>query len=588
MTRTVFAAALLAAAGCGAPPVPPSPEPTGPTEPPKVVAEETVPPKPASDDDVLPPAKSAPVSALTGKIYLPADGGRWPAKFAPAPPKVEGTAVHLTLGYGAHGMAVSPESGRFVIAQRFERKESKTDPLASKVVVGALTTGKVVGSWEIGGQFDLCDMSPDGTRVVAKSVWPDAKLTLLTITPDNGLSRVTVEAHDRVALNPNEAGANKAELNVVWAGFVGNDRVASAADGGQVRVFKTAGLAKVGTLDGTPKLTPCVTPDRKRLLAHAGGKVVLIDPAECQAVATKDWPLPGGPKNLAASPDGETLACAKAGRVRFLGLRTGEVWDQMMPQFGDHAMQPRYFNWAGPANLVHSRRVFDVTLPYSVWSYSHHTHAEASTPRQVWAAVRLPGQKEAGGVDRAPVRVAVRAFDPLPPNLPAVVAAGKARPNIYVLAPGSPVKVDASALPAAKRADAKADLEQRLREVGFVPNPAAAAVITLTLDPAVTKNTPYANLTNVPYAHQPLRVELKAGGKKLWTHTEVKSPPGFITLVGGQTLAARAAADGFGQPKYEALRGLDVPRHFPGPGFPDQGFGSTHLTPDGPQYSGGR
>lgn len=585
MTRTVFAAALVAVVGCGTPPAPPPPAPDAA---PKVVSQETAPPKPAPDDDALPPAKSAPVSALTGKIYLPKDGGRWPAKFAPAPPKVEGTAVHLTVEYGHHGMAVSPESGRFVIVQRVERKGNKTEPLASKVVVGDLTTGKVVGTWEIGGQYDLCDMSPDGTRFVAKSVWPDAKLTLFTVTPDNGLSRVTVEAHDRVALNPNEAGANRAELNVVWAGFVGNDRVASAAEGGQVRVFKTAGLAKVGTLDGTPKLTPCVTPDRKRLFAHAGGKLVLIDPAECQAVATKDWPLPGGPKNLAASPDGETLACAKEGRVRFLGLKTGEVWDQMMPQLGDSVMAARHFSWAGPAALVHAHRVFDPAVSFAVWQTSHMTEGEAYSPRQVWAAVRLPGQKAGGAFDRTPVRVAVRAFDPVPPNLPEVVAAGKARPNLYVLAPGAPVKVDATALPAAKRADAKADVEQRLREVGYVPAAAAAAVVTLTLDPAVTKNTPYANLTNVPYTHQPLRVALTAGGKTLWTHTEVKTPPGFIALAGGQTLAARAAADGFGQPGYDALRTLPIPRHFPGPGFPDQGFGFTQLTPDGARYTGGR
>jgi hypothetical protein len=113
-------------------------------------------------------------------------------------------------------------------------------------------------------------------------------------------------------------------------------------------------------------------------------------------------------------------------------------------------------------------------------------------------------------------------------------------------------------------------------------------VVTLTLDPAVTKNTPYANLTNVPYTHQPLRVGLKVGGKTLWTHTEVKTPPGFIALAGGQTLAARAAADGFGQPNYDALRTLQIPRHFPGPVFPDQGLGHTQLTPDGPRYTGGR
>src|SRR5687768_16808429 len=88
MRCTVLFATLLAA-GCG--------RPTTPSNPPRTAAaaEATAPaandPAPAAPPADTPSSSkpSTPVSALTGKIYLPKDGGKWPAGFAPAPPAVE-------------------------------------------------------------------------------------------------------------------------------------------------------------------------------------------------------------------------------------------------------------------------------------------------------------------------------------------------------------------------------------------------------------------------------------------------------------------------------------------------------------------
>lgn len=587
MRRTALFAAALVAAGCGQPAEPvATPQPVAAAaEPPAPPAPPPTPP-PADPDAAPPKTKTAPVSALTNEIYLPKGGGKWPAAFAPAAPAVDGKSVRLALEHGFHEMVVSPESGRFLIAQTLGKRVDKTQNNSTRFILGDVKAGKVLGQWDVAGQFAPLDLSADGTRFAVKaSFWHSNALTVFTVSPDFKLSGKNVDAHDRIVLNPNAGGGKDAGLNVRWAGFVGTNRVASASEDGQVRVFSADTLLKIGTLEGTTGLAPTVTPDRKRLLAHAAGMVVLIDPTECAAVATKAWPLPSGPTALAASPDGKTLACAKYGRVRFLGLTSGEVWDQMIPQFGDPGMQTKHFGWCGPEFLVVNRKVYDPGVSYPVWQLTHQSHADGYSSRQVWAAARVPGPEAKSG---PPIQVAVRAHNPLPPDLAGIVSAGKARPGIYILPAGAAVKVDVSKLPATKQAVVKADLEVALRVAGYTPSTTAAPVLSATLDPAESKMTEYNGLTNVPFMHQPLRVQFRHEGKVLYQHTWVKTPPGLVVVAGGQTLAGKAAADGWGQPNYEALKRLEVPPHFPGGAFPRMGFGFSELGPETTTHRSGR
>jgi hypothetical protein len=183
--------------------------------------------------------------------------------------------------------------------------------------------------------------------------------------------------------------------------------------------------------------------------------------------------------------------------------------------------------------------------------------------------------------------VAVRAFDALAPDAGAVISAGKARTDVYALPPGAGVRVDVSKLPSPAQPDARADLEDRVRGAGYRLDPGAGAVLAATLDPPAARTTAFPKLKNAPYTHQPLRLQLWADGKVVLNRAEAKALPQTVALAGTETLAAKAAAEGWGQPNYAALKTLTLPPYIPGPGFPHDGFGSTELTPDGPQYRGG-
>jgi hypothetical protein len=184
--------------------------------------------------------------------------------------------------------------------------------------------------------------------------------------------------------------------------------------------------------------------------------------------------------------------------------------------------------------------------------------------------------------------VAVRPFDALPPDAAAVVSAGKARPDVYAVPPGAAVRVDVSKLPRPAQADAQVALADRLVDAGYRVDAGAEAVLAASLDPPAAKTTAFPKVKNVPYTHQPLRLQLWAEGKVVLSRAEAKALPATLTLNGNETLAAKAAAEGWGQPNYDALKALRVPPYIPGAGFPHEGFGATELTPDGPQYRGGR
>ena len=95
--------------------------------------------------------------------------------------------------------------GRFVIAQVLGRRVDKSHPNATRFVMGDVTSGKVLGQWETPGHFEPLDLSPDGTRFVAKSMpWADGTLTTFAVSPDFKLSRRTIVAHERAVVNPQD------------------------------------------------------------------------------------------------------------------------------------------------------------------------------------------------------------------------------------------------------------------------------------------------------------------------------------------------------------------------------------------------
>ncbi|HYH63366.1 MAG TPA: hypothetical protein VD866_01570 [Urbifossiella sp.] len=579
MPRAALFAAVLLVAGCRNPTAPDEaaaqPDTGGVVE--AVIAPKDAPAPPPADAPAA--SNSVPVSALTGRINLPAADGAWPWKLAAAAPKVEGKGATISLDPGLAFLAVSPESGRFVFAQIGGRPGGE---YVTRYVLGDVAAGKVLAEWEVKDHMEPLDLSPDGTRVAAKNRWGDGKLVVFETSPDFRLTRRAVTAHDTFSVTGDANNPNDKKLQVAWAGFVGNDRLASAAPNGQVRVFNAATLTKVGTLEGPAGLTPTVTPDRKKLLAHAGGKVVLIDPSDCRVLGMKAFALPAGEKRLAVSPDGATLLCAKDSRLRFLSLTTGDVWDQVVPQFSNVAGLGSHFSWAGPKHVAAGDYLYDPAVSFAVW-HVYRAEARAYTGRQAWAAARTGNPKKG----ERPAAL-VRTFDYAPADLAGVVEAGKARPDIYALAPWSRVRVDVSKLPAAKQAATKSDLEQRLREVGYVPAAAADTVLAASLDPSAERKTEYTNATNVTYTRTPLRLQLRHGGKVQWQEARAVQPPFGVLVSATQTVARIAAERGFGNPDYEWARSAAIPADVRGPAFPANGFGTTYLEPAGPRFHAAR
>src|SRR5207244_8181618 len=65
-------------------------------------------------------------------------------------------------------------------------------------------------------------------------------------------------------------------IEVRWAAFVGNDRIASASRAGQLRVYEADGLKPLATIDASMG-RPAISPDGTKVAFLAGNSVALLD-----------------------------------------------------------------------------------------------------------------------------------------------------------------------------------------------------------------------------------------------------------------------------------------------------------------------
>ncbi|HJZ57647.1 MAG TPA: hypothetical protein VKE74_21955 [Gemmataceae bacterium] len=553
-------------AGCAQnPPPPPPPEPVAKATP---VAE----PKPEPVDPPQP-----------GKITLPKDGGRWPWNLAPAPEPAEFRPVAVPdVTEPVTGLVVSTAAKRAVLFQKIASKTKYPD--RTRVVLCDTAAGRVLREWDIKDLLVPLDLSPDGRQILA---YPQPglghnTLVLLIVDETNSMKRLTWHPHGYPDPEGNMLVADDSLdphtpdplLDVKWAGFVGNDRLASAANGGQLRVFDTANAKRIASIEAAP-CKPTVTPDGTGLLFLTNTGLTLLDPKTCTVVGTRKIGAPAGEKQLAVNPAGKTVACVAPGRVRFMDLATGQLWDSIIPQMtNNNGGIPRNFGWAGNDFLMADGHLYDPDLPCPAWTYGRFDTV-VFRGREAWAAVA----PEAFSNSKT---VTIRPFILPHAGVPEAIAAGRNNPNIFTLQPGDMIRIDVSGIPADERAAVKANLEKRFRVIGYRSDPSGTAVLYASVDtigrPA---SAAYIGGTTVQYTHRPARLKLVKDGKQLWAQAWVHEPPFSVLLSGNDTLQSHFDRSGIGSPDYGLFERAPIPPMFPGPQFPSWGFGHHEFAPDG-------
>jgi hypothetical protein len=571
MPRTRRAAALFvalaAAVGCSKS-ANPSPEATAAPAPPPPAADA------ASQDQAssvrTAPGQAPPPADTQAKPPAPPPPGPWPELGAYPDPGHRPVHVPNVTG-SVTGVVVSAAAGRAAVF------EALTGRSATRVVLCDTAAGAIASEWEMRDALVPLDLSPDGRQIAARPANAPGSLVLLTVGDDLRLRRKTWTPH-----GPPESGdvllagtGPDRTAHVNWAGFVSDVRLVSVSAAGQLRVFDTTTGERVGTFEGVIA-RPTVCPDGARLLALTVTGLAVLDPAAGRLVSSRPFdPIPGE-KALALSPDGRTVACYSPGRLALLDLTTGERRDAHISALGSGAERPA-FGWAGPNHLVCGPYLFDPAFSVPVWRYDGAAATAAVGPK-VWAVTR-PTEKKVS---------TLTAYTLPHPGVAEATKAALAKPGAFVLRAGEDaVRVDVSALPADRQAEAREAVEKGLARSGYKVDPAAAVAVVASEDATGSPTgTRYIGVTQAEFTKKPARLKVVKDGKTVWEQAWAVEPETPLWLPKAGSLNTYLAGSGIGGPDRGLFRRVVVPAAVPGPSAPRVGFGLSTLTPTGPKPVG--
>lgn len=550
------------------------PAPSPPTAPAGTVK----PPPKSTEPEIEPEVEPAPGEPV--RLTLPRDGGAWPWSVGQASqsPESQSLTFRNLPPYALLGFAARPEANRAVVAIRYEPPKKgpappKGQPTSStRVILCDTAGGRALTEWIVPGLYSILDLSPDGRSILSMSSQGGrTHLRLWVIGLDGQLKRWNWAPHsplrDGMLADPGIADSG---TDIRWAAFAGIDRVVSASRAGQLRVFDTDGLKPLATIDASPS-RPGLSPDGSKVAFLLGTSVALLDTRALKLVGTR-WVGPAPPHPvLAFSPDGARLAIGGNRRLVLLTLASGDLQSIPMPRLdvNDNGVYDKSFGWAGASQLLVEGNLFDPQLPQPVWDYGGIRHIQHHG-WQVWAAAA-----DAGGST-----VTIRAFT-LPTNeAVAALTAAKARAGTFAIQKGSPIKIDVSAVPEDKRSEALEMLEKRVREIGYVVDPAAPATLLTSVDSPGTKPTvAFVGLGFYQYVRKPVRLQVMLNGSQLWNEAWSIEPPFHVYLPRGGSLSNYLSKLGTGLPDYSALATAPLPASLPGPEAPAGMLGATDLVP---------
>jgi hypothetical protein len=547
---------------------PPQAPPPPPPEEPKPKVEPKVEPKPE------------PKSDGPGKLSLPekSAAGPWVVGRAPDPESANAVVIAGVPPLAVSGLAVRPTLHRAVLTSR--HVEKKGAPVATRIVLCDTAAGRVLSEWPVAGEHAVLDLSPDGRSILTSSPAPGKRretLHLWQFLSNGKLRPWSWEPHEVPAAGPPTTDSGRQlspgeAVEVRWAAFVGTDRVVSMSWGGQLRVWNPDGPELLASIDTTP-CRPAVTPDGTRVAFVAGESVALLDPTAARVIDTRPIGPPPPYPALAFNPEGTRLAVGGNGKALVLDLADGTVRHAPLPKLRvtDNGVYDRSFAWIGRDYLLADQQLHDLNFPLPVWEYRG---AEQTQVRgwQLWLNTRKPGT----------YGTTVRAFDLPHADVQARIAAAKGSPGTFSLKPGDRVRVDVSGVPADRQTAAKSALEDRLRELGHVPDDGGPVALVASVDLAGIKTTvAYAADRPSEYVRRPAKLQLVFNGKELWSEEWSAPPPLFPKPEPKEKMEKYLERVGAGEPNYDLFKKAPLPTYVAAPTAPVTALGASEFTPDG-------
>ncbi len=347
------------------------------------------------------------------------------------------------------------------------------------------------------------------------------------------------------------------EAEIMWASFVGTDRIVTVNDAGTLHVWSFPERKRIGSLLNVSGM-PSLSPDRKRVVLIVGDMLMMLDPSEVMLVGQRRiGPTPKEPV-IAIHPDGKKIAVGGKGDALVYDLEYDEFFritaQHLSADPGARLVSD--FAWAG--TFLHStRHLFDFNAPMAVWELDG-TRWMTPLGDSYWAVVGRSFHPKRKSKD-----LILRPFKIPHQDIGSRIAHVNKNVEVLALRAGDSVQIDVTGIPADRRSEIRSILQQRLAEKGFVPAKSGKVTVKAFLDPEQTFETTYCKQFTDPkktghtlsYRGRRGHLQIIKGNRTLWRRSGIESPPSWIKEV-----PADGKLDFYGEPKYTI---------YTEPGFPD-------------------
>lgn len=463
------------------------------------------------------------------------------------------------------GVALDASGKNALIGYTLEDRRQKSE--TSRLILCDLTAGRVANTITINGLLAPIALSDGGHLAILRSEQfghgKQDRLELRQLTPGGKVvARFTPYADEQLG-----------NRDVAWASFLDRGRFATASAGGKLAVWDTAKVEPLFQLTMQGGCRPALSPDRKHLAYSTGKEIAVLDLAEGKVMAAKAIPDHLHFPTLSFSPSGKKLALVVPGKALVWDFATGNQDVEMgLPSVSVHGPS----HWVDDEFLlVGGGTLIQPFQHIKVWSYQGAEPANAAPGGGLWTVVHDLGQR--GGGALLPLRL---------PHAAAREALQKALadPNLFVLKPGTTVKLDVAGIgDAEKRDEVETALKRKLEEAGFKVGSGSITLVAST-EVGKTRDVTYHTFGrafgNQTYKVQEhiARLKFEYDGKPAWEASAINIPY-FVQLKEGQTMEQYLKDNE--KPNYNYFKSVELPKLLTKPNPSGATLGSSRITTAG-------
>lgn len=465
------------------------------------------------------------------------------------PPK---TDFHERL----EALAVSPDGRKAVFGYHLARHGQGVG--TTRVCIGDFETGKASAPCVVETSMIPLALHPDGEHVLMRreefGFGNHDRLEIWRINGKKVQKKAVVTPYGHL---------NGPEKDILSAEFIDAERFVTLAGRGELAVWSFPAMQPEFQMNISGASNFAISPNRK-LLAYCDGKSIgLLDLDKREIAATKSVPAQIHNALVAFSPSGSQLAFGNSGQLFVCKTADGEVVKELS-LVGINGWAALSF----PDEdflLINNLCVVEIANQIKLWSYEGQERTATSGP---WVIFGVTDGQKAG--------VAAPAKVPHPQALQ-MLKKVESDPNLFVLRPGTKVKIDASGIgDAAQREKVVKDLADRLTAVGCSASETGSITLTATVTGPKPHKISFRRAGDFDTQEYVSSVKFVFEGKTLWENTRSNvSSVYIVTLKEGENIATWLKERE--KPDYAMFSQVDLPKYLQKPNTGSAGPQNTQT-----------